>query len=64
MPPLDAAESAAWHIDVVGYDEPEVYLKYYADEKTRESWRTDFPGDPIPAREDPPYDRDSRLPQA
>lgn len=58
MPALDVDESSAWHIDVLGYDKPELYLRYYADEKTRESWRIDFPDDPIPAREDPPYDRD------
>ena len=63
MPALDVDESSAWHIDVLGYDKPELYLKYYADEETRESWRINFPDDPIPAREDPPYDRDRHLPQ-
>lgn len=62
MPALDVDESSAWHIDVLGYDKPELYLKYYADEKTRESWRIDFPDNPIPAREDPPYDRDKQRP--
>ena len=50
MPAIDVDESSAWHIDVLGYDKPELCLKYYADEKTRESWRIDFPGNPIPAR--------------
>ncbi|PYR92402.1 MAG: hypothetical protein DMF84_12865 [Acidobacteria bacterium] len=63
MPALDVDEISAWHIDVLGYDKPELYLKYYADEKTRESWRIDFPDDLIPGREDPPYDRDRHLPQ-
>lgn len=63
MPALDVDENSAWHIDVLGYDKPELYLKYYADEKTRESWRIDFPDDPIPPREDPPHHRDSQLPQ-
>lgn len=34
MPALDVDESSAWHVDVLGYDKPELYLKYYADEKT------------------------------
>ena len=63
MPALDRDENSAWHIDVLGYEKPELYLKYYADEKTREFWRIDFPDDPIPAREDPPCDRDRHLPQ-
>jgi hypothetical protein len=62
MPALDTDENSVWHIDVLGYDKPELYLKYYADEKTRESWRIEFPDDPIPDHEDPPYDRDSQLP--
>jgi hypothetical protein len=61
MPALDA--SSVWHLDVLGYDQPELYLKYYADEKTRESWRIDFPDDHIPAREAPPYVRDRHLPR-
>ena len=63
MPVLGEDESSAWHIDALGYGEPELYLKYYADDKTRESWRIDFPEDPVPAHEDPPYDRDRHLPQ-
>ena len=63
MPALDRDESSAWHVDVLGYDKPELYLKYYADERTREAWRREFPDDPMPARQDPPYDRDSRLPR-
>lgn len=58
MPALDVDTNSAWHIDVLGCDEPELYLKYYADEKTREAWRIDCPDDPIPAREDPPHERD------
>ena len=37
MPALDFDESSAWHIDVLGNDKPELHLKYYADEKARES---------------------------
>lgn len=64
MPALDVNESSAWHVNVLGYDHPELYLKYYADEKTRGFWRIDFPDYPIPAHEDPPYDRDRHLPQS
>jgi hypothetical protein len=63
MPALAVDGSSAWHIDVLGFDNPELYLKYYADEKTRGFWRIDFPDDPIPVREDPPYERDSHLPR-
>jgi hypothetical protein len=62
MDALDGDERTTWHIDVLGDDKHELYLKYYADEETRESWRTDYPEDPIPARETPPYDRDRHLP--
>ena len=63
MPALDL-DASAWHIDVLGDDKPEFYLKYYADEETRACWRRDFPDLFIPARENPPYDRDRHLPQA
>ncbi|MCI0685046.1 MAG: hypothetical protein L0Y71_23355 [Gemmataceae bacterium] len=38
------------------------WLKYYADEDTRQRWANDFPNDVIPPHEDPPYDRDRHLP--
>jgi hypothetical protein len=53
-------------IDLVssGSDEDnELYLKYYADEQTREQWTEDFPDMEIPERVQPPYDRDRLLPQ-
>jgi hypothetical protein len=56
----------ACHIDMVGSGSPEhlnLYLKYYADERARQSWREDWPEDEIPEHEEPPYDRDRRLPQ-
>jgi len=58
--------SFGYHIDMVGSGSEEhihLYLKHYADERTRQSWKEDWPGDEIPEHEDPPYDRDSRLPQ-
>jgi hypothetical protein len=58
--------SFGYHIDMVGSGSEEhihLYLKHYADERTRQSWKEDWPGDEIPEHEDPPYDRDRRLPQ-
>jgi hypothetical protein len=63
--PLD--ESSAWHIDLTGSGSTEdtyLYLKYYADEETRQRWAADFPDDEMPAHAAPPFDRDRYLPQA
>lgn len=59
--------SYACHIDLVGSGSEEdihLYLKYYASNRDRRGWLKDWPTDPIPAREKPPYDRDRRLPRA
>jgi len=64
MDALDTEGGWTWHLDVLGDDQYELYLKYYADEATRESERIDFPDAPIPAHEDPPYRRDRDLPRA
>jgi len=58
--------SFGYHIDMVGSGSEEhihLYLKHYADERTRQSWKEDWPDDEIPEHEDPPYDRDRLLPQ-
>lgn len=58
--------SFGYHIDMVGSGSEEhihLYLKHYADERARQSWKEDWPEDEIPEHEDPPYDRDRRLPQ-
>ncbi|MCA1635126.1 MAG: hypothetical protein LC802_15900 [Acidobacteria bacterium] len=63
--PLD--ESAAWHIDITGSGSEEdtyLYLKYYADEETRQCWAADFPDDGMPEHAEPPFGRDRYLPQA
>jgi hypothetical protein len=39
------------------------YLRFYADQSTREQWANDFPGDELPPHVDPPNDRDQWLPQ-
>ncbi len=62
--PEDAA--FACHVDMVGSGSPEhihLYLKHYAEERERRSWRKQWPDDEIPDHEDPPYDRDRRLPR-
>ena len=59
--------SYAYMIDLVGSGSEEdnyIFLKYYADEKYREQWATDWPDDLIPDREAPPFDRDRFLPQS
>lgn len=63
---LTPDENSAWHIQILGSGSEEdnrLYLKYYADDDSRQLWREDFPNDPVPAHEDPPYDRDRLLPK-
>jgi hypothetical protein len=58
---------SAWHIELLGsYSEEDMqlFLKYYADDDFRRQWHKDWPKDPIPPHEDPPYDRDRLLPKA
>ena len=57
---------SAWHIDLLGgcsEMDTYLYLKYYADEESRRHWLADFPDYDMPAHENPPYDRDRRLPR-
>ncbi len=54
------------HIDLVGSgSEADIalWMTYYADDETRARWIADFPDYILPARQDPPYDRDRQLPQ-
>ena len=67
MDALDGDENSSWHIDMLGCCSREdiaLFLKYYADEEQREFWRRRNPEDVLPEHVNPPYDRDSRLPQA
>ena len=55
------------HIDLVGSGSEEDianYLRYYADESTRRDWAREFPDLVLPPHEQPPYDRDRRLPRS
>lgn len=59
--------SYAYIIDLTGSgsdEDNQIYLKHYADDQYRNDWAHDWPDDPRPAHEDPPFDRDSSLPQS
>jgi hypothetical protein len=67
-PGPDLPPDSGWrnHIDILGgcsEEDMQLDLKYYADEEERARWAKDWPGDVIPAHQDPPYDRDRLLPQ-
>ena len=59
--------SYAYMIDLTGSgseDDNQNYLKYYANADYRRQWAHDWPNDPIPEHEEPPFDRDRFLPQS
>lgn len=63
---LPLAANCMCHIQLLGEcseEDMQLYLKYYADDDFREQWQKDWPKDPIPPHEDPPYDRDRLLPK-
>ena len=63
---LPPAANSAWHIQILGgcsEEDNRLYLKYYADDDSRRHWQEDFPDDPLPTHEEPPYDRDRLLPK-
>jgi hypothetical protein len=40
-----------------------LFLRYYADDETRDRWAREWPDHPMPPKEKPPYDRDRLLPK-
>jgi hypothetical protein len=53
-----------WHLSPIGggsEEDNEIYLRYYADDKTRARWKSEF-GETLPPKEPLPFDRDRRLP--
>jgi hypothetical protein len=65
MPAFEHNDGSAWHLDILGGCSEEdiaLYLKHYADQATRQHWRSSFPDYDLPDHADPPYDRDRYLP--
>ena len=59
--------SYAYMIDLTGSGsdaDNQIYLRYYADQEHRKRWAQDWPDDPMPEHEEPPFDRDRFLPQS
>jgi hypothetical protein len=52
-----------WHLSPLGDsdEDTQIYLRYYADDETRERWHSDFRVT-LPPKEKPPFDRDRLLP--
>jgi hypothetical protein len=66
-PAMPFDEFSAWHVDLIGSgSEEDIYLwmKYYADERTRNDWMRDWPDYEMPEHEEAPFDRDRHLPNA
>jgi hypothetical protein len=55
-----------WHISAISTgsseEETDLYLRYYADDETRELWQRDLGVTTLPPKEQPPFDRDRLLP--
>ncbi len=61
---LPGACGGHWNFSPIGSgseEENEIYLRFYADEVTREDWRRRF-NEVLPRQETPPFDRDRFLP--
>ena len=56
----------AWHMSPIGASDDKdiaVFLKYYATEKERCRWKTEFPNEALPPHCSLPYNRDRNLPR-
>jgi hypothetical protein len=63
--PAQWARRSVEHIDILGTGteaDNEIWLRYYADEVSRDIWARDFPEEPLPPCEAAPFDRDRWLP--
>lgn len=61
---LPTSSNGAWHMSPIGggsKEDNEVYLRFYANDETRERWHRDF-GESLPPKQKLPYDRDRMLP--
>ena len=67
LEPMMIAPEPGWHthLDPIGgcsEEDLQIYYRYYADDGFRDHFHEEFPGEPLPPRETPPYDRDRFLP--
>lgn len=66
VPCLFYNPNSAWHLDILGSGseaDTHLWLRYYATEDERKDWNSEFPEDPIPPCETPPFSRDHLLPR-
>jgi len=66
VPNLFYNPDSAWHLDILGAGseaDTQLWLRYYATENERKDWLNEFPEDPHPPTETPPYNRDHLLPK-
>jgi len=58
------SRTGAWYYDCAEGDEQvDAWLRYHAGEEARHRHASDYPDEPLPPRETPPYPRDWRLPK-